>query len=183
MKLSILIPSLYSRFEFLSKLLACISVQNKVCLNQTEILINTDNTAKSIGQKRNELLQSANGEYSVFIDDDDTISEDYLLRIFEGINKGVDHIGISMMYKPDNGAHKLVKCSRDYAWCEKDNIYYRSAQHVCPIKTSIAKQVVFPLTNFGEDKVFSDLINPLIKTEHLIDTPIYFYNYRSNKAT
>lgn len=182
MKLSILIPSLYNRFEFLSRLLALLALQDKVCLNQTEVIINTDNRIKKIGAKRNELLQSATGEYVVFIDDDDTISQDYLLQIFEGINKGVDHVGISMMYQPDRGKHALVKCSKNYAWGDKDGVYYRSAQHVCPIKASIAKRFTFQETNFGEDKIYAEKINPLIQTEHLINKPIYFYLDRVNKT-
>lgn len=183
MKLSILIPSLYSRKASLSELLDLIGRQDSECLKHTEVLVSIDGKAKTIGQKRNELLASAKGEYVVFIDDDDVISFDYLHLIFEGVNKGVDHIGIAMLFQPNNGAHKLVLCSKDYAWEEKNNVYYRSAQHVCPIKASIAKSAVFQHTNFGEDKIYSEKINPLIQTEHLITTPIYFYKYVANKTT
>lgn len=182
MKLSILIPSLYTRVAFLTRLLNILAIQNTDCLNKTEILINTDNRIKKVGAKRNELLQAAKGEYVVFIDDDDTISEDYLLRVFEGINYGVDHIGISMMYQPDKGKHMLVKCSKDYRPCEKDGVYLRMAQHVCPIKASIAKQITFQETNFGEDTIYAEKVSKLIKTEYLIDTPIYFYLDRLNKT-
>lgn len=182
MKLSILIPSMYHRHAYLSRLLGMLALQNKECLNKTEVIINTDNRQTTLGKKRNDLLAQAKGEYIVFIDDDDTISEDYLLRIFEGINYGVDHIGITMLYQPDRGPHGTVKCSKYYKWEEKNGIYYRSAQHVCPIKASIAKQFSFPEINYGEDKIYAEKINSLIQTEHLIDTPIYFYLDRINKT-
>jgi glycosyltransferase involved in cell wall biosynthesis len=182
-KLSILIPSLYTRVAFLTRLLNILAIQNADCLNKTEILINTDNRIKKVGAKRNELLQAAKGEYVVFIDDDDTISEDYLLQVFKGINIGVDHVGISMMYQPDKGKHMLVRCSKDYTPCEKDGVYLRMAQHVCPIKATIAKQIPFTEINFGEDTIYAEKVSKLIKTEHLIDKPIYFYLDRINKTT
>ncbi len=179
-KLSILIPSLIKRSGYLLRLMEGFRTQlNHV--NEVEILVNVDNGKKSIGQKRNELLQQATGDYVVFIDDDDEISTVYLLEIFEGIEKGVDHIGIQMMYMPDKGVSKLVKCSKDYAWEEKDGVYLRSAQHVCAIKRSIATQVKFPEISFGEDKTWSETITKLVETEHLVSEPIYFYRYRSQK--
>ena len=182
MKLSILILSLHDRHAFLTRLLGILSLQNKECLDKTEILINLDNRKKTVGKKRNELLAMAKGEYVVFIDDDDTISDDYLLRVFEGINYGVDHIGITMLYQPDKGSHGVVKCSKDYAWRQAGNTYYRSVQHVCPIKTDIARRFSYPEINFGEDKYYAHAVTPFIKTEHLIDTPIYFYLDRINKT-
>lgn len=181
MKLSILIPTVPDRLEYLYTLIGRINRQPAHLLNQTEILISSDNRRKSIGQKRNELIASANGEYSIFIDDDDYISDGYLIEIFKGINKVVDHVGIAMLFQPDNGAEKLVLCSKDYQWCEKDGIYYRGVQHVCAIKTNIARQIKYPEISFGEDSAYSKLITPLIQTEHLITTPIYYYLYRSNK--
>lgn len=180
-KLSILIPTVTDRFNFLSELLKLVYSQNPELLKKTEVLINCDSRVKTIGQKRNELLQSATGEYVVFIDDDDVISHDYLTSIFKGIDLGVDHIGITMLFAPDTGLNKLVKCSKDYVWCEKDNIYYRSAQHVCPIKREIAKQVKFPEINFGEDNVYSKQINALIQTEYLVENIIYTYKYIAQK--
>ncbi len=181
MDLSILIPTLTDRERFLISLLRSIYSQNASLLKRTEILINCDAKAKSIGRKRNELLTSANGKYVVFIDDDDSISVDYLNEVFVGIDKDVDHIGITGIYAPDNDAHKLFKCSYKYEWCERDNIYYRGAQHICPIRSTLAKQIKYPEINFGEDKIYSDSINKIIASEHLIEKPIYEYKYRSNK--
>lgn len=179
-KLSILIPTLTDRLHFLHNLLNELYCQ-KIYMPSVEILINSDAGTNTIGKKRNELLQSATGEYVVFIDDDDEIAHNYLSLIFKGINAGVDHVGIAMMYMPDNARHQIVLCSKDYKWEEKNNIHYRSAQHVCPVRSEIAKQAIFPDTSFGEDKAYADQVTPLIKTEHLITEPIYYYKYRSRK--
>ena len=179
--LSILIPSVISRMLYLRKIIELIYNQRVFELNKIEILINVDDCISPIGKKRNDLLNAATGKYIVFIDDDDEISDDYLEQIFKGIDKDVDHIGITMLFSPDIGVKKLVKCSKNNIWEERDNIYYRSAQHVCPIRATIAKQVKYPEINFGEDKEYSLQINKLIQTEYLIDKPIYIYKYRTNK--
>ena len=180
-KLSILICSVYPRYEYLSRILKQISEQDMGCLLRTEVHVNSDNALKPIGRKRNELLREAKGEYVVFFDDDDSMGENYLREIFVGIDKNVDHVGITMMYQPDNGPHKLVRCSKDYEWCEKDGVYLRSVQHVCAIKASIARQVDYPEVSFGEDEVYSRQVTKLVETEHLVQEPIYFYLFRSNK--
>lgn len=181
-KLSILICTVYNRHEYLSRLLGALAKQDMGCLIRTEMLISSDNAIKPIGKKRNELLRAANGEYVASIDDDDMVSENYLEQLFVGIDKGVDHVGITMMYQPDNGPHKLVRCSKDYEWCEKDGVYLRSVQHVCAIKASIARQVDYPEVSFGEDEAYSKQVTKLVQTEHLVMEPIYFYLFRSRKA-
>jgi glycosyltransferase involved in cell wall biosynthesis len=180
-KLSVLVPTLTDRREFLEAMLDSLHLSPKELLDQTEIMLNMDNGTKTVGQKRNELLQRANGEYVVFIDDDDVVTADYLIEIFKGIQHGVDHIGISMLYKPDIGYERIVHCSKDYPWCEADGRYYRSAQHVCPIKASIAKKIKFPHIRYGEDRDYSHHVTPLIQTEYLIHHPIYIYQYRTQK--
>lgn len=181
MKLSILIPTMLHREPTRNHLIW----QIEHCFGgfrkgiDYEIILGFGR--ESVGEKRNILLAAATGEYSIFIDDDDEITPDYLYRIFEGIQKGVDHIGIAMTYAPDNGPSKLVLCSKDNKWCETPTAYLRGVQHVCAIKTEIARSVKYPDISFGEDKIYSELITPLVKTEHLITTPIYIYKYRSNK--
>ena len=56
-----------------------------------------------------------------------------------------------------------------------DNIFYRTPNHLNPIKRSIAKNVKFPEINFSEDKIYSDKIYRMIKTEEFITEPIYYY--------
>jgi glycosyltransferase involved in cell wall biosynthesis len=180
-KLSILIPTLTDRINFLTELLKLVYSQDPDLLRKTEILINADSRLKTIGQKRNELVKSATGEYVVFIDDDDSISYDYLTHLFAGINLGVDHVGIMGIYNPDNGISKPFKCSNKYAWIEQDGVYLRGAQHICCIKKDIAEMVKYPEINFGEDAIYSQLIKQFIDTEYLINSTIYEYKYRSNK--
>lgn len=182
MKLSILICTLLKRWHPLSSLLHQI---NAICADhekKIEILISSDDGVKSIGQKRNELLQSSKGEYVVFIDDDDQIGDEYFDEVFKGIDAGVDLVAIAMLYQPATGPHRMVRHSKDYTgWGEKDGVYLRTAQHVCPIKREIAIQVRYPEISFGEDREYSLQVNELIKTEYQIEEPIYFYTPSKGK--
>ena len=176
MKLSILICSMYNRWESLASLLHQINSTGKEHHGEIELLISSDNGVKSIGQKRNELLYNSKGKYVVFIDDDDSISDTYIEEVFKGINEGVDLVAITMMYQPSIGPHRLVSHSKDYTrWGESEGVYLRTAQHVCPIRRDIAIRVKYPEISFGEDREYSIEVNGLIETEYQIETPIYFY--------
>lgn len=74
-KLSILIPTLSSRanqcMSLVDKMLDQVEKGNYIGL--VEIVTLYDDGKKSIGTKRNELIQMAKGDYVCFIDDDDDI--------------------------------------------------------------------------------------------------------------
>ena len=68
--LSVLTCSLKSRSQVFKRLENILKKQI-FNTNQVELLANIDNGEKTIGCKRNELLNAAKGQYVVFIDDDD----------------------------------------------------------------------------------------------------------------
>lgn len=181
LKLTICILSLPDRVEYLTNILKEIYAQPIEYLKQTEILIAVDYKQYTIGEKRNQLLEAAKGDYVTFIDDDDSISADYLKEVFTGINMNVDAIGITGMYAPVIGEHKEFRCSKDYKWENKQDAYYRSIQHICPIKTSIARQVKYPSINFTEDKIYSETVQPYIISDYVSSKIIYYYKYRHKK--
>lgn len=179
-KLSILICHTPGREEFLSRLKRIIWPQIDI---GAEIIIH-DGLGMSIGQKRNELLQSASGEYVCFIDDDDRVVDNYVELLMEGINKGVDCCSLKGIITEDGKNPKeFIHSIRYDSWFEKDGIYYRNTNHLNAVKSSIAKQMKFPETNHGEDRSYSDqlLQSGLLKTEHWIEQVIYYYEYRSKK--
>jgi glycosyltransferase involved in cell wall biosynthesis len=179
MKLSILIPSLFSRSAQLQSLLAHLSSQCAAGVSpDVEILVRIDGGEKTTGRKRNELMAAATGEYVVFIDDDDVIAPNYISSIMEGIGTRADIVSISGYYIPKNDATKEFHDSIYYHWEFKDNVHLRSFQHIDAIKSSIAKQFLFPDISLGEDREWSSQLRDsgLIKTEYKT-RPIYFYLY------
>ena len=66
MRLSILIPSIPSRFD---KLIATYEHLLILCEGKDiEVLAFTDNKKRTIGQKRDALVQMSNGKYVMFVD-------------------------------------------------------------------------------------------------------------------
>ena len=70
-----------------------------------EIIIDTDNMEKSVGKKRNDLIEKAQGEFICFIDDDDFVSENYLSTILHHLNSGIDILLIAIEHI-ENGINK-----------------------------------------------------------------------------
>jgi glycosyltransferase involved in cell wall biosynthesis len=128
----------------------------------------------SIGAKRNLLLKESLGEYVCFIDDDDTVSEDYVKQILNAINKAPDCIGFKIKCNME-GVMQDAASSMKYEWL--DNVdgfrYVRSIYHKTPVKRSIAMLAMFPEKSFGEDAEYSKRLKPLLKSEVFIDEFLY----------
>jgi glycosyltransferase involved in cell wall biosynthesis len=180
--LSVLIPTLPNRIEMYHDLLKEL---NKQRTSYIEIITHSD-PFMSIGQKRNELLNDANGEYVCFIDDDDTISENYINHLLEGIHKGVDCCSLRGRITFDGILPEYFEHSikyKEYKTTDNPIKYERYPNHLNCIKSSIAKQFKFPEINHGEDTDWATQIfnSGLIKTEHYINGIMYYYKFITNK--
>lgn len=183
MKLSVLVPTVEGREEMLQRLknilIPQIAQANKEGVI-VELIIAKDNKEISIGRKRQKLLEGAIGEYIVFIDDDDTISSDYVSSILK--NLGADAVGFLIDCYFDGTYTGRAKASRVYInWA--DNVdgfrYVRNIYHKTPHLKSLALQTGFKDQRFGEDYDYCMRLQPLIKTENFIDKILYFYQYSS----
>jgi len=172
-KLSILICTLEARHVLLKRLMHRLNPQLN---DQVEVLIESDNGKRSIGNKRNMLLKKATGDYVSFIDDDDLVSYGYVRRIFEALKSEPDCCGITGIVTFSNKKPRIFMHSRkNRRWYFKDNIYYRPPNHINPIRRKIALKIGFPDVNRGEDRDFSSKVFKLLKSEKYIEPPIYFY--------
>lgn len=132
----------------------------------------------NIGVKRNSLLQSAIGEYIVFIDDDDLIATDYIQKILKAIETKPDCIGISGVITTNGRNQKQWHISKEFgSWYEQLGIYYRTPNHISPVRRELALQVGFPPIAFGEDHQYSMWLLSLLKTEVIIEGNLYYYRY------
>jgi glycosyltransferase involved in cell wall biosynthesis len=182
--LSILICSLHSRKESLGRLLTELQKQRTPMV---EILVIKDDGELTIGKKRNMLLHKATGKYICFIDDDDMVSEDYISRILQACSLSVDCVGIEGIMatngkSPTRFAHSIVykKWSKD----QKNNVYLRNPNHLNPVLRTLAVEVGFnDNKSRGEDKEYSDKLQPLLYTEAYINKPIYRYLFQTHKTT
>jgi len=188
MKLQILVPTLPERKESFDKLCAEIYRQRSELGLTNEVGICFDDAPRgvTIGTKRNFLLKNAIADYVAYVDDDDFIGENYLSRLFEGINKNVDCCSLRGVITWNGENPEIFEHSLKYSeWKTTDNEikYERGITPLNCIKRTIAQQFSFPENNFGEDQVWSDQLmkSNLLKTEYYIDEVIYHYKFIPNK--
>lgn len=180
---SILICTLNDRqssFEYiynkLKKQIGGAHLQDKI-----EIIFERDNYEKSIGCKRNMLLEKSRGKYICFVDDDDDVCDNYITMIYNKLLSNADCVSLMGEMTVDGKNKRTFIHSIKYDhYFEDDHVYYRPPNHLNPIKRSIALQEPFPEKYHGEDTEWAMKLvkRGLIKTELSIDVPYYFYNYK-----
>lgn len=177
-KLSILIATMPQRCMSLMKLLAILSPQ----LNDEVEVITNMRMDINIGAKRNALLSDAIGEYVVFCDDDDSVSSDYLSKILAATSTSPDCIGISGIITINRQTHQKWHISKEYgSWYESESVYYRTPNHISPVRRELALQAGFPEIENGEDRVYSERLLPLLTTECIVEGELYHYDYWNDK--
>ena len=178
--LSVLIPTTSARNEVIKPLLK--NLDSQIRQNKAvELIINTHET-DCIGKKRNSLLDDAIGVYVVFIDSDDDISEDYIKKILKACESNADCIGISGWITTDGKDHKKWHISKRFrTWYTRNNVYFRTPNHISPVKRELALKAKFPEIKFGEDYEYSMRLLPFLKTEVIVKGELYYYKYQHIK--
>lgn len=189
MKLSILIISIIDRADQLNALKMELDRQaaelNLIKDEDYEIKTYIDNGEKSKGEKREVLQQSASGEYSCFIDDDDEISKDYMRLIFSKICP--DCLSLTGIYEVDGKYDGIFEHSTKYSQYRTNTHdypkYERYPNHLNVIRTAIAKKYHFVPINHGEDTEWATQIFKAgeIKNEAEIKEVLYHYKFNSKK--
>jgi glycosyltransferase involved in cell wall biosynthesis len=190
--LSILTPAVPSRFEQLQKL--CAEIEKQVGRLPVEHLVLMDNKRRTVGEKRDALLRVARGKYVAFVDDDDTISGDYVAEILQAASKDPDVItflqGANVNGKTAFIEFKLGNQNEAFTGVEVGTgpiheipRVKRNAWHVCPWRRTLAILSHFPTSNYGEDWAFAAPLcaMPNLRSEH-IDKVLHFYRH-SSKTT
>ena len=127
--------------------------------NEFEVLVSRDSGEKTVGQKRNELIQRATGKFVVFIDDDDFVDDQYLRQILLIIDKkgdDIDYIGFQIKCHSSNKTTKHSLKFKENK--ETDTEFQRNISHINPIKRTIAAQVAFPELYRKEDHFWNEEI-------------------------
>lgn len=177
MILSVLIPSIPSRFDRLKTLYMNLYNQSKGL--EVEILVLIDNKKRSIGTKRNDLVQLAQGKYLAFVDDDDKASSNYIEEMLKGCEANKDLICFRQLAKVnDTWSYVDFSMNNTNEEYQISSITRRKPFHVCGIRSSIAKQFKFPDVGYGEDWHWMEQVLSIAKTEYKTDKVLHFYEYR-----
>lgn len=183
--LSILTPSVPERIDtHLKKLIEKINLQ--IGSKNVEHLVLIDNKKRSIGLKRESLVQSATGKYVAFVDDDDDISNDYVDSLLEGIRHNPDVVTFKQYCYINDNPVSIINFSLN----NKENEGYvagttvnRQPFHVCAWRSSIAKKYSFTDKNYSEDWYWAQQLIKASKTEYHIDKAIHSYVYDDRVTT
>lgn len=182
-KLSVLIPSLPSRRKtYLQRILDQIEGQiNSLKRKDIEVIVLYDNKKRKIGDKRQDMLDIARGEYLVFIDDDDRVSDDYISEVMRVIDSGSspDCIVYDTMYSRLGKNHMLCKYGIEYEYNKavpgSGAVWTGKPAHTMVYKSSLAKSVRYSSINAGEDTDWVIRACKLIKKQERINKVLYFY--------
>jgi len=186
--LTIMIPTLEERkilFESLVESLKRQIVTNNL-EKKVEIIYLRDKGEEKIGRKRNRLLRMASGLFSVFIDDDDLVPDDYVKTFVEVIEKygdSIDCIGFEGLTLRPNGKKERFVHSLAFgpAWYTNNlGTACRPPNHLNPIRTEISRSVSFPHVRWGEDHAWSLQIYDKLSKEYFIKRIMYYYRCKYN---
>lgn len=141
-----------------------------------EFIMLTDNCTMPLDEKRNALMKLARGEYVNFVDDDDSVSPDYVSLIYPKLGE-VDYIGFKVALYNKQIKNKPVFHDLKYPdWSEDEEGFYRNISHLNPIRRSLVEDISFVGT-MGEDADWAKKVydSGRIQTQHFIDEEMYYY--------
>ena len=183
--LTIMIPTTPDRQNLFDELMKELHRQ-KASLpepSEVQILWAIDNKEISVGAKRQWLLENAKGEFVVGIDSDDWVDECYMMQILNAIKRypKIDHVGFLEHCTIDGKESLSIFSSSHLKWEENAHGYdhVRCANPKSVIRRSVALQVGFKDVRYGEDRIFSESVTPLVKSEVFIDKILYYYRHES----
>jgi hypothetical protein len=175
-KLSILIPSIPSRFDRMTNLVK--KLEGQIAgRDDVELIVLVDNKKRTIGQKRDAIKDLATGEYFSMIDDDDDVSDDYVESLCDAISKyNVDVITFDSLVHIEGktGVVNMSIFNENKQW-SPDAVTYRQPFHMCAWKSNLFQRVKFPSMMYGEDAKWSERAMWVAQTEHHIDKILHHY--------
>ena len=190
---SILIPCVPSRVAKLSRLFDRLGGQ--IDDQPVEILAFLDNKKRSVGLKRDALVQSARGKYLAFCDDDDDVTDDYVGRIVEVAgHTDADVIVFNQLCQINDDPPFVVSHGIEFDMMParrhdgvsgplgKWDDITRKPWHHNAWRTALAQTVRFPDSSFGEDGAWCSQLWPHVHSQERIDAVLHLYQW-SKKTT
>ena len=199
MHLSILIPSVFDRdpSALVKKLLGQIGDK------AVEVLVLADNRKRSTGHKRQALLDTAQGAYVTYIDDDDDVSRDYIHEIYWAINEQIQGDQLHGSPRADVIVFNSQAQLLGYGFGENPYIVYtgieyeneeskmegdrrvdihRKPWHWCVWEASLAKSARFPDGYIDDDWYWLRQMMPRVQRQHRIAKVLHFYCYNQKTS-
>jgi hypothetical protein len=186
---SVLLLGVPDRIDNLKKILS--KLENQIKENslqdEVEILALIDNKNRTVGAKRQNLLDISEGKFLAFLDDDDDFADDYIKEIVNAIkiNVNVDVISFNQETHINNDPPNIVYFGLKYENTEyRPGIpVYRKPFHMCAWNSNLTKQVKFNNISLTEDWSWIEQLCKIAKTEYHIDKILHYYIYNRDTTT
>jgi hypothetical protein len=148
---SILVPTLVERGQKLNHLILSINEKlQRICPTlKIEFCILCDNREKSVGAKREELLQGAKGKYVSFVDDDDDLTDAYFEDALACIQGEFHVCRLRGQIAQYTFTHSIENTLSDPM--ARDEVFLRPPNHLNVMMADIAKLISFKDAKRGED--------------------------------
>ena len=173
--LSILTPAIWNRES--AKFLAA-AISEQIGSGPVEHLVLFDNRQRSIGAKRQALVDIARGKYLAFVDDDDDISPDYVSRLLAAAESNADVLTFRQRAIYNGRESEIVFGINNPEEQFVDNgITLRAPWHVCAWKRETVEGCLFGDYNYKEDLVWCQQARKRIRTAHHIDAVLHTYRH------
>jgi hypothetical protein len=185
MKLSILICTVTERKIKFNTLL---NKLNNLCKGyDIEILYNNKprydaKNGISVGEKRQSLIDKSTGDFFIFIDDDDDVTDDFINIIYPHLQKKYDVITSKTIAYIDN--EKFIIDTSIFYTNEQLNHEGEETKRYPSVSSiwnrKLIKKVRFKKINNGEDFQWSMRLKP--KTEKKLEDILYLYNFSTENT-
>ncbi len=189
--LSILIPSIPKRADKLRKLFYVLlnqidQLKQHEMLGKVELVVDDSNSflegGLSIGKKRQKLVSEATGKYLCFLDDDESISPNYVETLLRLCNCDLDVCTFRSIIKLDS-AWGMVDMRLVYKTNDQfspEYIMRRPPWHICPVRSEFAKLYEFEDINNAEDYAWFEKVLTHCTTEAHTDKILFQYNHNKH---
>jgi hypothetical protein len=182
---TILIASIAGRETSLKNLLESIhEKRNRLCPDlKVQVTVAYDNKEKSIGLKRQSLLDSALGKYLSFIDDDDEVTDAYFEDALATIQGKYDVCRLRGQINQYTFTHSIeTKLDSKMA---KDDVFLRPPNHLNVMLATAAKHIKFGDAISGEDHDWTIRLaqSEFLTNEYQPDTNRIHYIYKMGDRT
>lgn len=182
-KLELLVLTMPTRQKYSHRLIQLFLGQRWNGYYKFHMRVRMCDPAYTLGENRDMLLRSSEGEYVAFFDDDDEPDPSYLETVMPLLD-GVDYVGFNVQCYIDGTplakvTHHALKHG---GWYEDETGVYRDVSHINPMRRELALLEPFE-GGHGEDQRWADRMRArhVLKTEHVIDRVMYHYYFRTRK--
>jgi len=142
-----------------------------------------DNRETSVGTKREQLIQNAQGKYSAFIDDDDDITDEYVQDLSETIGGSHPVMRLRGRIHPYTFTHSLENSLTSPMAI--GDVFIRPPNHLNPMMTDIAKLIHYKDAVRGEDLDWTIRMSKtgMLSNEYKSDASRIHYIYNMGSRT